>query len=65
MNPMIDSFCSPALQRLVAVLGLAVALAGCSRDLSAQSGHSTAAAPAATGATQVSDPGSTPCVKGK
>ncbi|HEY6355182.1 MAG TPA: trypsin-like peptidase domain-containing protein, partial [Burkholderiaceae bacterium] len=66
MNPMFDS-CYPALKRLFAVLAMALALAACSRDLSAQSerGAAPRAAsiqPADTGlatgaATRVSDLG--------
>ena len=68
MNPMFDS-CYPALKRLFAVLAIAVALAACSKDLSAQSGpgpappRTAAIVPADTGlasgaATRVSDPAS-------
>ena len=66
MNPMFDS-CYPALRRLGAVLAMAVALAACSKDLSAQSESRQSAPsagpvlPADTGpdggvATRVSDP---------
>jgi serine protease Do len=47
MNLMFDCSCYPALKRLVAVLGMAVALAACSRDLSAQSERGAAAPGAA------------------
>jgi serine protease Do len=47
MNPMFDCSCYPALKRLIAVLGMAVALAACSRDLSAQSERGAAAPGAA------------------
>src|SRR5580700_2186136 len=64
MNPMFDS-CYPALKRLFAVLAIAVALAACSRDLSAQSEPRPApprtaailpADSASGAATRVSDP---------
>jgi serine protease Do len=43
MNLMFNCSCYPALKRLLAVLGMAVALAACSRDLSAQSERGAAA----------------------
>ena len=48
MNSPFDSRCVPALQRVIAVLCVAVALAACSRDLSAQSAASAIAAPLAS-----------------
>jgi serine protease Do len=62
MTPMFDS-CYPALKRLLAVLAIAVALAACSKDLSAQSAPGAASIPpadsglASGAATRVSDPG--------
>jgi serine protease Do len=47
MNRPFDSRCVPALQRVIAVLCVAVALAACSRDLSAQSTAPAAAPPLA------------------
>src|SRR2546430_14948037 len=50
MNPKFESTLTPPLKRMIALCAIAVALAACSRDLSAQSTRAaapTAAAPAA------------------
>src|SRR5437868_626356 len=50
MNPKFESTLTPSLKRMIALCAIAVALAACSRDLSAQSTRAaapTAAAPAA------------------
>src|SRR5215475_3725648 len=48
MNLPVASILVPPLRRTLAVLALAVALAACSRDTSAQATHPAAAAPAAS-----------------
>jgi serine protease Do len=74
MNLMFDS-CYPALKRLLAVLAMAVALAACSRELSAQSEPGAAApraaailpadpGPASGAATRVSDRATAPAAAG-
>jgi len=62
MNTRLESHCVPALQQLTAVLCLALALAACSRELSAQSaaaavgGGVAAAAPAAPAPSSAAEP---------
>src|SRR5215470_3379342 len=58
MNPTFESNLTPPLRRVLAVLGITVALAACSRELSAQSTHAAASAPAAAGA--AADPAAPP-----
>jgi serine protease Do len=48
MNPTFASNLVPPLRRALAVVGIAAALAACSRELSAQSAHAAAAAAATT-----------------
>src|SRR5438105_13289079 len=50
MNPKFESTLTPSLKRMIALCAIAVALAACSRDLSAQSTGSGAGADAAPGA---------------
>jgi serine protease Do len=60
MNSPFDSHCSPALQRVIAVLCVAVALAACSRELSAQSNAAASAPPLASAAAPVTAQGAAP-----
>src|SRR5881227_2402793 len=56
MNPKFESTLTPSLKRMIALCTIAVALAACSRDLSAQS--TRAAAPTAAAPAAVQAPGS-------
>jgi serine protease Do len=60
MNSWFDSRCLPALQRVIAVLCVAIALAACSRELSAQSTAAAADPPVASAAAPVAAPAAAP-----
>ena len=68
MNPKFESTLTPPLKRMIALCAIAVALAACSRDLSAQSTRAaapTAAAPAAAQAPgSASAPAAEPVLRG-
>src|SRR5882672_7775965 len=60
MNPKFESSLTPPLQRMIALCAIAVALAACSRDLSAQSTRATAGPAGAAADSPVSAPAPAP-----